>query len=248
MSAQDYYNSPGGQQPYPSPAQSSYPPQAQSPYPVQTPSTYPSYPPSQASSPYPGQQNYAQQQHLQPYSPQSPYDRPGSAQSNNGAVSPYDRPISAQSGYDPQQQSRAGTTPGQEGPDGERGFISTVGGGAAGAFIGSKLGHGKMSKIMGGAAGALAANYIENKLKANKHSHSSHGSYPQPQHHSASPVGGAVGGLLGGLVGGGKHSQHQQPYQSPPPPPPYQQQQYGGSGGYVPPQQPQYASGHHGKW
>ncbi|KAK3688763.1 hypothetical protein B0T22DRAFT_535867 [Podospora appendiculata] len=226
MSAQDYYNPTGQQQPSylpPPPAQSPYPPQPHSPYPpqAQTPYQQPQYAPGPAAAatapppyqPYPQQQQYTQQQTLQPYAnAPSPYDRPSSAHSEGAAyppVSPYDRPHSAQSSYQPQStyaaapdqrgtspnpgqpQYTTAPSPGQPqyapgaqqqhqygpdgGPDGEKGFLATVGGGAGGAFLGSKLGGGgTMSKIMGGAAGAIAANFIESKLKKDKkHGHSS---------------------------------------------------------------------------
>jgi uncharacterized membrane protein YeaQ/YmgE (transglycosylase-associated protein family) len=66
-----------------------------------------------------------------------------------------------------------------------RGLFASVAGGAGGAFLGNKLMHGKMGKIMGGATGAVIANVLESKFK-NNHHHSNQPSFS--------------GGLLGGLV------------------------------------------------
>jgi hypothetical protein len=57
----------------------------------------------------------------------------------------------------------------QQGQVVERGIVSTVAGGAGGAFLGSKVGNGgTMNKILGIAAGALAANFIEHKIEEYK--------------------------------------------------------------------------------
>ncbi|KAK0723441.1 hypothetical protein B0T26DRAFT_750713 [Lasiosphaeria miniovina] len=187
-----------------------YPPQTQPDYSQQHLQPYMN-PQDQNSRPTSAQSGNAA------YSAPSPYDRPPSSQSGAGY-----RPQPTYA--DPQQQqykdSSTSTYPGAtqqgsavpagtlgpDGPDGEKGFLSTVAGGAGGAFLGSKIGHGgTMSKIMGGAAGAIAANFIESKLKDKKHNKHSN------QNGGASQ--GGIGGMLGGLMGGS--SQQQQPQHTP---------------------------------
>jgi hypothetical protein len=52
---------------------------------------------------------------------------------------------------------------------GERGFLATVGGGAAGAFTASKLtGNSTAGKLVGGLVGAVGANILENMMKKKK--------------------------------------------------------------------------------
>jgi len=79
-----------------------------------------------------------------------------------------------------------------------------------------------MSKIVGGAAGALAANFIEKKLKGNHH-----GGHTQS----------SGGGLLSGLLGDKFKPHQQQSGGYPAPAQGYPQQYPGGGSGH---------SGHHG--
>jgi len=107
--------------------------------------------------------------------------------------------------------------------------MSTVAGGAGGAYLGSKIGHGgTISKIVGGAAGVIAANIIEKKLKAKGSGH--HGGSHGHAHSSSGGGGllGAVGGLLGGKLGQQSQGQVGYPQQ----------------GGYPPVGYP--GGGHHG--
>lgn len=201
MSAQDYYNSAAGQQ-NPYPGQSQYPAQQgqypgnQPPY-QQPPYQQPSYQQSSYQQPQYQQPPYGSQQNLAPYGQQpNPYNRPTSAHSDSGAYGApptYDRPTSAQSANPPTygaNQRGDGQQQGEVGPDGERGFISTVAGGAGGAFLGSKMGNGgAMNKILGGVAGAVAANFIEHKLKENHNQHNNNGGFPGGQYQGPPPPG-----------------------------------------------------------
>lgn len=163
------------------------------------------------------------------------YGRPTSAHSDYGSAynqptSPGlpPRPTSTQPDYtnNGRTQTPGGGALGPDGEQQEKGLLASVAGGAGGAFLGNKLMHGKMGKLMGGAAGAVVANIIESKLKGKDKHHGSSSSHQQSYGHSSS---GGGGGLLGGLMGGGSSSSHHGA------PSPYQQ-----PGGYTPPPQPQY--------
>jgi hypothetical protein len=118
-------------------------------------SPYQQYPPQGPGYP-PQQQQGGYYQHQQPLGG-DPY-----AQQQHGASSGYygdasrdqQNPGNYASGQQPYggehhgQPTGPGAHDGQVGPDGERGLMSTVAGGTAGAFIGKKLGIGKL----GGAA------------------------------------------------------------------------------------------------
>ncbi|GJC78635.1 uncharacterized protein ColLi_01473 [Colletotrichum liriopes] len=99
----------------------------------------------------------------------------------------------------------------QFGEDGERGLISTIGGGAAGGYAGKKFLGGKLGAVAGALGGAVVANKIEHRLSGShgKHHghHGHHGHHappppPPPPHH------------YGGHHHGGHHHHH-----GPPPPP-----------------------------
>ncbi|KAJ5576054.1 hypothetical protein N7535_002980 [Penicillium sp. DV-2018c] len=54
--------------------------------------------------------------------------------------------------------------PGAVGPEGERGLGSTLLGGAAGGFVGNKMGHGFLGTAGGAVLGAVGANMASHKL------------------------------------------------------------------------------------
>lgn len=93
---------------------------------------------------YPQDHNYGQDRGHSPYPPQQ-QSHGGESASYYGGAAP--------SGHAPQY--------GQEpmpGAEGERGLGSTLIGGAAGALLGNKLGHGKMATAGGALAGAVGLN------------------------------------------------------------------------------------------
>ncbi|KAI8272245.1 hypothetical protein K4K60_000313 [Colletotrichum sp. SAR11_57] len=122
-------------------------------------------------------------------------ERPRSAMANRSKFG---------NGYHSRSRSTGGGPPGSDaqlgtGKEGERGLLSTIGGGAAGGFAGKKLlGGGKLGTAAGALGGAVIANKIEHRISGSHHHSSSHSS---SHHHSHS-------------YGGGHH------YGAPPPPPP----------------------------
>ncbi|CRK41779.1 hypothetical protein BN1723_005175 [Verticillium longisporum] len=66
------------------------------------------------------------------------------------------------------------------GEDGDRGIMSTIGGGAAGGFIGKKIMGGKLGAMAGAVVGSIVANKVEDRFSSkNSHKQSHH----QQQHH-----------------------------------------------------------------
>ncbi|TDZ49679.1 Uncharacterized protein CTRI78_v007950 [Colletotrichum trifolii] len=77
------------------------------------------------------------------------------------------------SGYG-HSRSRSADPSGQQG---ERGLVSTIGGGAAGGYAGKKFLGGKLGAVAGALGGAVVANKIEHKISGHHHSSSYSGSH-----------------------------------------------------------------------
>ncbi|KAI8207252.1 hypothetical protein K4K52_002426 [Colletotrichum sp. SAR 10_76] len=111
-------------------------------------------------------------------------ERPRSAMANRSKFG---------NGYHSRSRSTGGGPPGSDaqlgtGKEGERGLLSTIGGGAAGGFAGKKLlGGGKLGTAAGALGGAVIANKIEHRISGSHHHSSSHSS---SHHHSHSYGGG----------------------------------------------------------
>lgn len=98
---------------------------------------------------------YGQTQDTRGYDPNQPQQ-----QTNNQQGHPtYGNPADPNAPYDPNA------------PEGERGLGSSLLGGAAGAYFGHKKGHG----VLGALGGAIAGNFLGDKIKDKKHSNSSWG-------------------------------------------------------------------------
>ncbi|KAI8156473.1 hypothetical protein K4K49_005983, partial [Colletotrichum sp. SAR 10_70] len=98
-------------------------------------------------------------------------ERPRSAMANRSKFG---------NGYHSRSRSTGGGPPGSDaqlgtGKEGERGLLSTIGGGAAGGFAGKKLlGGGKLGTAAGALGGAVIANKIEHRISGSHHHSSSH--------------------------------------------------------------------------
>lgn len=136
--------------------QASYPPHA--PSPQHSYAAHDSAPPaagyghheSQYGPPHPGQS---------PYQQQEPYYPAGSP-----TLGQYGSAASYMS-QDPEGQASLPPPPGTP-PDGERGVMGTLAGGAAGAWAGHKLNHGVL--------GALGGAFAGHKLQSAAHNHNKH--------------------------------------------------------------------------
>ncbi|KAL0944995.1 uncharacterized protein CTRU02_202882 [Colletotrichum truncatum] len=112
-------------------------------------------------------------------------DRPRSSSSNRASRSPYGNGYShtrSRSTGPPGSDAKLGT-----GQEGERGFLSTVGGGAAGGYAGKKFLGGKLGAVAGALGGAVVANKLEHRLSGSHHGSSSHHSHHGHHHHHHGP-------------------------------------------------------------
>ncbi|KAL4784045.1 hypothetical protein BJX76DRAFT_233530 [Aspergillus varians] len=162
---QQYGGQPGGQ-----PQQGYYPPQQQQPYGQPPHDPYSADPPpyQQGHQQYPQQGAYGQPQHGQH---PGPYGQdPNLNYGHDRGHSPY--PPQQQEYHQPQGGENSayygghqgehtlqqGHTPVPAGAEGERGLGSTLLGGAAGSFLGHKMGGGALGTVGGAVAGAVGMN------------------------------------------------------------------------------------------
>ncbi|KXH61492.1 hypothetical protein CSAL01_13726, partial [Colletotrichum salicis] len=152
----------------------------------------------------PGGSSSRHSQHLTagPLIDQAGY-RPRSATSDRPRSSFSSLGLPGSSSGSSHHRSRSSGPPGYDaqlgtGQEGERGLVSTIGGGAAGGYAGKKFLGGKLGAVAGALGGAVVANKLEHRLSGSHHGHSSSSSHGHGHH--------------------GHHGHHHPP---PPPPPPH---------------------------